>query len=312
MVVGWFKKLKTSLSKSSDKISGGIKKILKSKKIDESTLQELEELMISSDLGVESSSKIIQELKKSKLLNPSSEKVKEIIKKKLKETLAPLEKQIDLTKNLFVILVVGVNGVGKPATIGKLAYKSVMTAKEKKLDILLIDTAGRLHNKTDLMNELSKIIRVIKKIDESIPSETILILDGNIGQNSIRQAEVFKEICDIDSLIVTKLDGSAKGGALIPIAEKLKIPISFIGTGESKEDLAQFDADQEIFHKYEGLLSDITSIFPSRSISKSLILPILLSSFIIISWSIILGPSKTNLANNLVLVALTIKFSFHS
>ena len=294
MVVGWFKKLKTSLSKSSDKISGGIKKILKSKKIDESTLQELEELMISSDLGVESSSKIIQELKKSKLLNPSSEKVKEIIKKKLKETLAPLEKKIDLTKNLFVILVVGVNGVGKTATIGKLAdrflrdgkkvgmvaadtfraaaveqlkiwadrtkaeffsakelsdpaalaYKSVMTAKEKKLDILLIDTAGRLHNKTDLMNELSKIIRVIKKIDESIPSETILILDGNIGQNSIRQAEVFKEICDIDSLIVTKLDGSAKGGALIPIAEKLKIPISFIGTGESKEDLAQFDADQ--------------------------------------------------------------------
>ena len=294
MVVGWFKKLKTSLSKSSDKISGGIKKILKSKKIDESTLQELEELMISSDLGVESSSKIIQELKKSKLLNPSSEKVKEIIKKKLKETLAPLEKKIDLTKNLFVILVVGVNGVGKTATIGKLAdkflkdgkkvgmvaadtfraaaveqlkiwadrtqseffsakelsdpaalaYKSVITAKEKKLDILLIDTAGRLHNKTDLMNELSKIIRVIKKIDESIPSETILILDGNIGQNSIRQAEVFKEICDIDSLIVTKLDGSAKGGALIPIAEKLKIPISFIGTGESKEDLAQFDADQ--------------------------------------------------------------------
>ena len=294
MVVGWFKKLKTSLSKSSDKISGGIKKILKSKKIDESTLQELEELMISSDLGVESSSKIIQELKKSKLLNPSSEKVKEIIKKKLKETLSPLEKKIDLTKNLFVILVVGVNGVGKTATIGKLAekflkdgkkvgmvaadtfraaaveqlkiwadrtkseffsakelsdpaalaYKSVITATEKKLDILLIDTAGRLHNKTDLMNELSKIIRVIKKIDESIPSETILILDGNIGQNSIRQAEVFKEICDIDSLIVTKLDGSAKGGALIPIAEKLKIPISFIGTGESKEDLAQFDADQ--------------------------------------------------------------------
>ena len=123
MVVGWFKKLKTSLSKSSDKISGGIKKILKSKKIDESTLQELEELMISSDLGVESSSKIIQELKKSKLLNPSSEKVKEIIKKKLKETLVPLEKKIDLTKNLFVILVVGVNGVGKTATIGKLADK---------------------------------------------------------------------------------------------------------------------------------------------------------------------------------------------
>ena len=125
-----------------------------------------------------------------------------------------------------------------------LAYQSVIEAKEKKLDVLLIDTAGRLHNKQNLMNELSKIIRVIKKIDESIPNETILILDGNIGQNSIRQAEVFKEICDIDSLIITKLDGSAKGGVLVPIAQKLKIPISFIGTGEKKEDLAIFNAEE--------------------------------------------------------------------
>ena len=125
-----------------------------------------------------------------------------------------------------------------------LAYRSVKTAKEKLLDILLIDTAGRLHNKKDLMDELSKIIRVLKKIDESIPTEIVLVLDGNIGQNSIKQAEVFKEICNIDSLVVTKLDGSAKGGAIVPIAEKLKIPISFIGTGEAKEDLTRFNADQ--------------------------------------------------------------------
>ena len=125
-----------------------------------------------------------------------------------------------------------------------LAYQSVISAMEKKLDFLIIDTAGRLHNKADLMDELSKIIRVMKKIDESIPSETVLVLDGNIGQNSIRQAEVFKDICDIDSLIITKLDGSAKGGALVPIGEKLKIPISYVGTGELKEDLAKFDADQ--------------------------------------------------------------------
>ena len=94
------------------------------------------------------------------------------------------------------------------------------------------------------MNELSKIIRVVKKIDKSIPNETILILDGNIGQNSIKQAEVFKEICDIDSLIITKLDGSAKGGVLVPIAQKLKIPISFVGTGERKEDLTKFNAEE--------------------------------------------------------------------
>ena len=107
----------------------------------------------------------------------------------------------------------------------------------------MIDTAGRLHNKTDLMNELSKIIWVIKKIDKSLPTSIVLVLDGNTGQNSIRQAEIFKETCNINSLIITKLDGTAKGGTIIPIAEKLKIPISFIGTGESKDDLIKFNCD---------------------------------------------------------------------
>ncbi len=294
MVLNWFKKLKSGLSKSSDKISDGIKTILKRKKIDDSTLDELEELLISSDLGVECSSKIILELKKSKLTEPSSNKVKEIIKKKLKEVLLPLEKKIKLQNSLFVMLVVGVNGAGKTATIGKLAhkfinegkkvgmvagdtfraaavdqlkiwsqktnsvffsakelsdpaalaYQSIIDAKKKEIDLLIIDTAGRLHNKTDLMNELSKIIRVIKKIDDCHPDEVVLVLDGNIGQNSLRQAEVFKEICDIDSLIITKLDGSAKGGILVPIAQKLMIPISFIGTGETKEDLTIFKAEE--------------------------------------------------------------------
>ena len=111
------------------------------------------------------------------------------------------------------------------------------------MDVLLIDTAGRLHNKADLMDELSKIIRVVKKIDESFPTSIILVLDGNTGQNSIRQAQVFKETCNISSLIITKLDGTAKGGTIIPIAEKLKIPISYIGTGESKDDLVKFNCD---------------------------------------------------------------------
>ncbi len=293
MVFGWVKKLKTGLSKSSQKISGGIQKILKSKKIDDKTLTELEELLISSDLGVECSAKIVDELKKAKLVDPNSKKVKEIIKKKLKEILKSLESDIPLSKSLSVMIVVGVNGVGKTATIGKLSemffqkkkkvgmvagdtfraaaveqlrvwsqrtkseffsaeeasdpaalsYKSILSAQQKKMDVLLIDTAGRLHNKADLMDELSKIIRVVKKIDESFPTSIILVLDGNTGQNSIRQAQVFKETCNISSLIITKLDGTAKGGTIIPIAEKLKIPISYIGTGESKDDLVKFNCD---------------------------------------------------------------------
>ena len=110
-------------------------------------------------------------------------------------------------------------------------------------DLLLIDTAGRLHNKTDLMNELSKIIRVLKKIDDSFPHEILLVLDGNIGQNSITQAQTFKEICGIDGLIVTKLDGTAKGGVIVPIANEMKIPIYALGVGESQDDLIKFDAE---------------------------------------------------------------------
>ena len=123
-----------------------------------------------------------------------------------------------------------------------LSFESIQEAIKKDLDVLIVDTAGRLHNKSDLMDQLKKIIRVIKKIDESFPNQITLVLDGNIGQNSIRQAEVFKQICEIDSLIFTKLDGTAKGGVIVPIAELLKIPILAVGTGEKKEDLIDFNA----------------------------------------------------------------------
>ncbi len=294
MVFNWIKNLKSSLSKSSEKITDGIKKIFKNKKIDDEILDELEELLISSDLGATFSSNIINDLRKSKLKEPSVKNVKTLIKEKLVDLLSPLEKKLKIKKPPYVILIVGVNGVGKTATVGKiankfanigkkvgivaadtfraaateqlkvwadrtnsvfflaeqfsdpaaLAYSSIQKAKEEKLDLLLIDTAGRLHNKADLMNELSKIIRVMKKIDVHYPNDTILILDGNIGQNSITQAEIFKEICNIDSLIITKLDGTAKGGALIPIAERLKIPIVAIGIGEKKDDLVDFKAKE--------------------------------------------------------------------
>ena len=294
MVFGWFKKLKSGLSKSSEKLTTKINKVIKGKKIDEETLSELEEILISSDMGVKFSLEVIEDLRKSKMIDPTVIKIKKVIQKKIINLLEPLEKKNTKTTKPYIFLIVGVNGVGKTATVGKiahnfftdgkkvglvaadtfraaavdqlkiwsertkseffsakeksdpaaLAYESVKQAIEKKIDILIIDTAGRLHNKNDLMNELSKIIRVIKKIDEDFPTEIVLVLDGNIGQNSVKQAEVFKEICDIDSIIITKLDGTAKGGVLIPIAQLLNLPISFIGTGEQKEDLMNFKAKE--------------------------------------------------------------------
>ena len=303
MVFGWFKKLKSGLSKSSEKLTTKINKVIKGKKIDEETLSELEEILISSDMGVKFSLEVIEDLRKSKMIDPTVIKIKKVIQKKIINLLEPLEKKNTKTTKPYIFLIVGVNGVGKTATVGKiahnfftdgkkvglvaadtfraaavdqlkiwsertkseffsakeksdpaaLAYESVKQAIEKKIDILIIDTAGRLHNKNDLMNELSKIIRVIKKIDEDFPTEIVLVLDGNIGQNSVKQAEVFKEICDIDSIIITKLDGTAKGGVLIPIAQLLNLPISFIGTGEQKEDLINFKAKE-----YTEALLDIS------------------------------------------------------
>ena len=303
MVFGWFKKLKSGLSKSSEKLTTKINKVIKGKKIDEATLSELEEILISSDMGVKFSLEVIDDLRKSKMIDPTVIKIKKVIQKKIINLLEPLEKKKTKTTKPYIFLIVGVNGVGKTATVGKiahnfftdgkkvglvaadtfraaavdqlkiwsertkseffsakeksdpaaLAYESVKQAIEKKIDILIIDTAGRLHNKNDLMNELSKIIRVIKKIDEDFPTEIVLVLDGNIGQNSVKQAEVFKEICDIDSIIITKLDGTAKGGVLIPIAQLLNLPISFIGTGEQKEDLINFKAKE-----YTEALLDIS------------------------------------------------------
>ena len=294
MVFGWFKKLKSGLSKSSEKLTTKINEVIKGKKIDEATLSQLEEILISSDMGVKFSLEVIEDLRKSKMIDPTVIKIKKVIQKKIINLLEPLEKKNTKTTKPYIFLIVGVNGVGKTATVGKiahnfftdgkkvglvaadtfraaavdqlkiwsertkseffsakeksdpaaLAYESVKQAIEKKIDILIIDTAGRLHNKNDLMNELSKIIRVIKKIDEDFPTEIVLVLDGNIGQNSVKQAEVFKEICDIDSIIITKLDGTAKGGVLIPIAQLLNLPISFIGTGEQKEDLMNFKAKE--------------------------------------------------------------------
>ncbi|MAI85164.1 MAG: signal recognition particle-docking protein FtsY [Rickettsiales bacterium] len=292
MVIKWFDKFKKGLKKSTNKVGSGINLIFKGKKIEQKTLEELEDLLIESDIGVVFANKVIERLRKIKLLDNDIRIIKEQISILILEILLPLEKKIECLKTPNVIFLVGVNGVGKTATVGKLAHKfhsenkkvglvaadtfraaaveqleiwskrtnsmffsaesnsdpaslvysSMHKAKEKSLDVLLIDTAGRLHNKSNLMDELSKMIRVIKKIENSAPNEIILVLDGNTGQNSIKQAEKFKEICNISSLIITKLDGTSKGGAIIPISEQLKIPIVSIGVGEKKEDLIDFKA----------------------------------------------------------------------
>ena len=272
----WLKRLKTGLSRSSDKLGGGIAGIFTGRRLDDAALEELEELLISADLGVATAAKLTASLAKiAKILEPVAE---------------PLD--IDDSHTPHVILVVGVNGSGKTTTIGKLAkaYKdsggSVMLAagdtfraaaieqlqiwgervdapvivrqsgadaaglafdalkdaRESNKELLLIDTAGRLHNKDNLMAELQKISRVIKKLDPTAPHEVLLVLDATTGQNAIQQVATFKEMVEVTGLVVTKLDGSARGGVLVALAEKFGLPVHAIGIGEGVEDLRPFEA----------------------------------------------------------------------
>ena len=291
---GWIKNLKKGLNKSSKKINEGLTKIFKSKKINEETLDELQDLLITSDIGISVSDSIIDSLRKKKLNDISLESVKKNINESLIEILLPVQKKLELKSTPHVILMIGVNGSGKTSSIGKLAckfsrtgkkvgivaadtfraaaidqlrvwaertkskfyftnvnsdpaalvYKSYNESIEEKIDVLLIDTAGRLHNKSNLMDELSKIIRVMKKIDEKLPQEIVLVLDGNSGQNSLKQVEKFNEVTSLSGTIITKLDGSAKGGFIVSISKKFKTPIFFIGVGESEDDLIDFNAKE--------------------------------------------------------------------
>lgn len=290
----WVKNLKKGLTRSSTKINDGLKRIFTSKKIDEDQLEELQDLLLSSDIGVTVTEEIIATLRKKKFANNDLKSVKLEIHNIITKILTPVEKKILVKNKPQVFLIIGVNGSGKTSCIGKLAkrysdenkvvgiiaadtfraaaveqlrvwseksnaiffssnlnqdpaaliYKSIIESKENNVDIFLIDTAGRLHNKSNLMDELSKIIRVLSKIDESYPHEIILVLDGNTGQNSLQQAEKFSEISNISGLIVTKLDGTAKGGVILPISKKLNIPIYSLTVGESSEDLIDFNADE--------------------------------------------------------------------
>lgn len=289
-------KLKEGLSKTREKIFNSITETVTGKAIvDDITIDNIEEILISSDIGAETSEKIIEAMR----INLKSEKdrtpdnILQIVKKELINSLNISDSKKELPeKRPYVILIIGVNGVGKTTTIGKLAnnYKKIglkvivgaadtfraaaneqleiwayragvdiiQSAKgsdpssvvfdtlkkaiDEKYDIVLIDTAGRLHNKVNLMKELDKINRVMKKLLPDAPHETLLIVDGNTGQNALIQAEEFSKVTNVSGLVVTKLDGTAKGGVVFQISAKQKIPVKYIGVGEGIDDLQEFDA----------------------------------------------------------------------
>ena len=296
-----FSKLKVGLTKTRDKIVNTIAETISGKAvIDDKTLEEIEEILITADIGYDTAARIIENTRKNlKSENDRSElNILDFVKKELIsvfdfQNLDSEEEKI-LKYKPYIILIVGINGVGKTTTIGKLAhnfkkaglkviigaadtfraaaneqleiwakradveimlnkqgtdpssvaYDTVRKAIKEKYDIVLIDTAGRLHNKSHLMDELGKIKRVINKVLPNAPNDTFLVLDGNTGQNAIIQAEEFSKVTNITGLIITKLDGTAKGGVVFLISSKQKIPIKYIGVGEDIDDLQTFIPEQ--------------------------------------------------------------------
>ncbi len=301
-----FEKFKLGLSKSSKNLSSGLNNFIFKKKIDKSILNELEDFLIQSDVGVEAAKELTEKFSKNTVNQKDSEK-NEIIKifsSYISEILKPLEKNLEnIKKNKpSVILIAGVNGVGKTTTIGKLgkilgqnngkvvlgaadtfraaavtqlevwakkinadiikseegadpasvAYKALEYAKKNNSDFLIIDTAGRLQNKKNLMDEFKKIIKVTKKIDANSPHEIFLILDATTGQSAINQVEEFQKIAPLTGIIMTKLDGTAKGGILLAIGKKFKLPIVALGMGEKEDDLQMFNSE----HFAKAIMND--------------------------------------------------------
>jgi fused signal recognition particle receptor len=291
----WLDRLRSGLGRSSAKLADGITGLLTKRKLDQAALDELEELLITADLGVATAGQLTGSLAKTRLdKEVSPEEVRALLADEIAAMLLPVEQPlvIDQTIKPFVVLVCGVNGSGKTTTIAKLANKwrgeglSVMLAagdtfraaaieqlqiwgdrvgcpvvaaeigadaaglvfdameraKNEHADILLVDTAGRLQNKKDLMAELEKIVRVIRKVDEGAPHSVLLVMDATVGQNAHSQVETFKEMVDVSGLIVTKLDGSAKGGVVVALAEKFALPVHAVGVGEKLDDMHPFEA----------------------------------------------------------------------
>lgn len=292
---GWLSRLREGLSKSTKKVAESITGLFTKKKLDQQTLDDLEDVLIQADLGVAVASRLVAKLGKERFgKEVTDEEVRAAFADDIAEILQPVAVPltIDAARKPHVVLVVGVNGSGKTTTIAKLAglykgegrsvmlaagdtfraaaveqlkvwgdragvpvvskqtgadaaglaYEALERARAEKTDVLLIDTAGRLHNKTNLMEELAKIVRVIRKLDPEAPHSCLLVLDATTGQNAHAQVETFKTMSPIDALVLTKLDGSAKGGVLVALAEKFKLPVVAIGVGEGIDDLRPFEA----------------------------------------------------------------------
>ncbi|MBR1648802.1 MAG: signal recognition particle-docking protein FtsY [Alphaproteobacteria bacterium] len=292
---GWLSRLGLGLKKSSSRLSEGISSIFTKKKLDAATLEELEELLITSDMGVKTSSEIITAFAAERQdKDIESQTIRLKLAEEIAKILLPCQKKltIDDKKKPFVFLMVGVNGAGKTTTIGKLALKFKQQGKKVSFiaadtfraaaveqlqvwgeragvkvfagdcgcdsaglcydgleqaikngdDVVFIDTAGRLQNKNGLMDELKKIVRVIKKIIPDAPHSTILTLDATNGQNALDQTQIFKSMVDVSGLIVTKLDGTAKGGIVVAVASQCPLPVYYIGIGEEIDDLLEFNA----------------------------------------------------------------------
>ena len=296
--MGIFEKFKIGFKKSAINIASGLKEIIVKKEIDDATLDKIEEFLISSDVGIDAASEI-KSIISQKKINPKNDPINEvydILNKYILELMLPLEKKDFFLKKekINVILISGVNGVGKTTTIGKLgkifiqnnnkvlfsacdtfraaaidqleewakkvdakivksnpgsdpasvAFKAMEFAQNQSIDQVIVDTAGRLQNKKNLMDELKKIGNVIKKNDDTAPHEVILVLDATSGQNIINQLEEFNKLLPVTGIIMTKLDGTAKGGILIAISKKYKVPIVGLGLGEKEDDLQIFEAEK--------------------------------------------------------------------
>ncbi len=302
--MGFFDKLKAGLTKTKNAVFGQLNEVVKSfRKVDEDLLEELEEIMICADMGMSTTEKIIDELRD----RIKSENIKDAddVKAALGEILVSLVGEgegLNLSTSPSVILVIGVNGVGKTTSIGKIAnnlkkqgkhvivaaadtfraaaidqlavwcdragvelirqnegsdpasvvYDAIAAANKRKADVLIVDTAGRLHNKSNLMDELAKINRIINRELPDASRETLLVLDSTTGQNAVMQAKKFKEAAEITGLVLTKLDGTAKGGAVFSIKDEIDIPVKFIGVGEQIDDMQEFDAKMFV----EALMAD--------------------------------------------------------
>ena len=296
---GFFSRLKKGLFKTKQNIGSGFLNLFRGKKIDDALFEELEEQLLIADVGFDTTQKIIGALTQqaSRKELKDADALHELLKQEMKSILDGVDKPLNIDSHKpFVILMVGVNGVGKTTTIGKLArqfqqqgksvmlaagdtfraaaveqlqvwgernnipviaqhtnadsasviFDAIQAAKAKKIDVLIADTAGRLQNKSHLMDELKKIVRVIKKQDETAPHEIMLTIDAGTGQNAISQTKLFNEAVGVTGMALTKLDGTAKGGIIFSIADQFNIPIRYIGVGEKIEDLRPFVADDFI------------------------------------------------------------------